>query len=288
MAAATLLAACTGEQTVAGTATSSVSAGAPTPPAPPARVPAASDYVDITGQVAGERFVSVDGDRFQVGDLPGSTLVPVHIPDTDGWSCTLGSAVAGVDSEGFLTAGHCYEDHADTAGSVGIFADAHATAATPLGGISGAVTPEDHRGDVDYAVIWTPHVQSGAVRIAGHKVAGVMPTAEVKRLAVGTPICWDGSISGVRCGHKLPDTDGYIAYSDAAISGDSGAPVFVVDHNGDAVLIGIVRSSNEVARTSHATYLEPALRDLRARVLTDPGADPAHPEMLGPGLAVSG
>lgn len=173
--------------------------------------------------------------------------------------CTIGPAVA----SGFLTAGHCAKDFHATQFLVG----------SPTGDLKLLGTAEPAQGPVDAAVIETDQVPASATVIARTwKVAGVLTLKGVRELVpVGSLVCFDGAVSGVRCGHReADDEDGLLMLSHTAQPGDSGAPVFVVDratHN--AALIGIVKSTDAVA--AHATYLDTALLATDTAAKLDPG-----------------
>ncbi|MGB5113530.1 MAG: hypothetical protein WBO08_18690 [Mycobacterium sp.] len=77
-----------------------------------------------------------------------------------------------------------------------------------------------------------------------------------------------------------------LTFDNRAGGGDSGAPVFVVDADGNALLIGLLAGSADVAeRVARATFLEPVLRDLRLRAITARGAMPTDPELVAAELS---
>lgn len=86
----------------------------------------------------------------------------------------------------------------------------------------------------------TPAADAGTV--AGHPIRGMMPTAEVQKLRPGTEVCMLGSVSGVRCGTLLVahPTSAVVDVGRVVEPGDSGGPVWVLDRDGNAVIVGVV------------------------------------------------
>ena len=96
-----------------------------------------------------------------------------------------------------------------------------------------------------------------------------MAEADVRELPVGTPICLDGAISGLVCADLVNGDDHRrIRFAAAAVEGDSGAPVFVVERERRQTT-GILEGGNGL--TSTATYIDAALQRLGARLVTDAG-----------------
>ncbi|KXW72988.1 hypothetical protein [Mycolicibacterium phlei] len=108
-----------------------------------------------------------------------------------------------------------------------------------------------------------------AARIAGkYPVVEVMPTEQVRKLPAGTPICVDGAWSGVHCS-DLISADEKIRYEHGTEGGDSGGPVFVVDREGRATLIGIHRGHDpDMPTVGEATILAAALDHLDVTAVT--------------------
>lgn len=290
LAAAAVLAACSpGDgivvQSTPGTATASPEL------LPPETKPSNDEpqkYQDVTDK--GERFNQAKNPaQWASKPLPGSQLIPYPpLATTRGIACTLGPAVIGSGGNGWLTAGHCDRDR-DTLQS-GYFTDDAGVSATYLGDLSDikdTVEPYNLDGASDRAAVWTGNTpfDPRAAHLAGFPIAGVMREAAVRDLPAGTPICISGARSGVVCSAKI-DTDGpLIEYPDVARVGDSGAPVFLVDSGGSALLIGLLSGGSDGVGT--ATYLEPVLRELRAQVISEPGAQAVNPELLDPTLSHS-
>ncbi|WP_145977995.1 chymotrypsin family serine protease [Mycolicibacterium austroafricanum] len=244
------------------------------------------EYQDVTGQ----------GERFDQGK-PRAQWAPVPLPGSlmfsPNWACTVGPAVTRDGQRGFLTAGHCGKASGDR--SARLFNEARQTPpGVDFGEITEAVdtvTDTGPSGVEDHGVVWVPDLRldSAATRIANRPIAGVMRADAVRALPVGTPICVDAGRTGVWCAAKRDtDEDLFINYVDKSEQGDSGAPVFVVDSNSAVLLIGLLSEVHpDDGTTGRATFLEPALRGLGARVLTDPGAEAADPHLLALDLALS-
>lgn len=220
----------------------------PTPSPVSADVPV---WADVSGQGVEAPRDSTQY-RAQYGSAPAPGIEIVHAKSSapgDTVPCTLGPAV----SSGYLTAGHCAK---------GATADQYLVG-SPTGdlnllGVANAVADP-----VDAAVIRTS--AAATTTIAGTwPVAGVLTRAGVRDLVKvgdlakpGDPVCFNGAVSGVRCGARMPDEDGMVQFGYQAQPGDSGSPVFVVDGKSRAVLIGIVKSAGGAA--TDATYLDDVL-----------------------------
>ncbi len=217
-------------------------------------------YADVTGQGI-EAPRDAEGDQFSVTSVPG---VKIGHRDAQGVAqkCTLGPAVTNGTRTGFLIAGHCGGDQ---------YAQINYDGSDPLL-LGPAVQAQDAptpQGYSDSAVIWTRAVDPSATKIAGTwPVTGVMSVPDIRALPVGTPICLNGAVSGVRCS-PLTAADDKIRYADIGDGGDSGAAVFVVDQKGGARLVGLLRGSDgDNPNIGVATFLEPALQRLGATALT--------------------
>ncbi|WP_113964561.1 hypothetical protein [Mycobacterium shimoidei] len=211
----------------------------------------------------GERDATQYRAQFGLDPLPGVEIIHAKGSDAgDTVPCTLGPAVAA----GYLTAGHCAQDYSADQYLMG----------SPTGDprLLGTATPVV-AGPVDAAVIETSRVSIGATRISGSwPVAGVLTAAGVQQLVpLGSYVCFDGAVSGVRCGARLADADEMIQFASGAKHGDSGSPVFLVNGDGRAALVGIVTTSDLSAVTS-ATYLETALMATGTAVKLDPHTVP--------------
>lgn len=266
--------------TVAGTAVPSERVAGASPG--PGRVEASPAYRDVSRQ--GERFDLDPADPTQWASTPrpGSLLIP--IPNRGQWTATLGPAVTGTENPravGWLTAGHVAPDGA----TVGIFTDAHAETDLYLG----ILTDTIDRGAVDRGLIWTYDLplDPAAARLAGYPIAGVMTRSAARALPAGTPICISGGRAGTECSPKRDSADtAVLAFDNRAGGGDSGSPVFVVDADGNSLIIGLLAGSADAAeRVARATYLEPVLRDLGLRAITTRGAVPTAPELVAAELA---
>ncbi|EUA41889.1 hypothetical protein I549_0245 [Mycobacterium avium subsp. avium 2285 (R)] len=113
-------------------------------------------------------------------------------------------------------------------------------------------------------------------------MAGVL-TADAVRELVGddVTVCVDGAVLGLRCG-DLIDADADLITADIPTDhGDSGGPMFLVNTRTQAAtLIGLVKGGS--SGFAYATYLDPTLRALGSKVVTDPavavkpGSDPRY------------
>ena len=61
----------------------------------------------------------------------------------------------------------------------------------------------------------------------------------------------------------------YIQFGNRSREGDSGAAVFVVTPQNRALLVGILSGSDSTDRFDQATYIEPVLQRLGAKILVD-------------------
>jgi hypothetical protein len=171
--------------------------------------------------------------------------------------CTLGPAVKG----GYLTAGHCATGYSAEQYLMG------SEVGDPrLLGTASAVA-----GPVDAAVIETEQTAAGATKIAGTwPVAGVLTAKGVQQLVpVGSFVCIDGAVSGVRCGVRMADENGMVMYDIPTREGDSGAPVFVVGDQNRAALIGIHQAGDGSTRGG-AAPLDAALLATGTAAKLDP------------------
>lgn len=186
-------------------------------------------------------------------------------------ACSIGPAV----KSGFLTAGHCSTRGDSQAPRVAGVTQYAETSADGDKDLLGASTPVD---GLDIAVIETSNVSPDATRIADTwPVAGVLTAAGVQKLVpVGGFVCFNGAVSGVRCGTRVADEGEQLVYSAPSEHGDSGAPVFVVNEGGRAALIGILNAGDDTGadRKSTAVYLETALMATGTAVKLDPHAVP--------------
>lgn len=262
-AAALLAAGCTSGGAATESATSAVDAPlratATAPmlsPAPEAPTP---EWVDVSGQ--GTVLPRDDqGRQYSATPVPGAAIF--HWPASDGeaGSCTLGPAVREIHGTrtGFLTAGHCAKPPFEPQQYLGTGPGPDDVAAQPLGSLTQvADTDAVDPGMEDAGVIWTPEAEKAST-IAGFRVVGAMSEADLKNLPEGTPICVDGTVSGVACAPLYSATN-VIRYGHSAF-GDSGAAAFVVNRDGEATLVGLHSEAyvaSILARTLERLGLEP-------------------------------
>lgn len=209
-------------------------------------------------------WVSIEGEASSVPDgvlAPGGLIRGV---DPEGYmaSCTIGPALRG---DAVLTAGHC-----GLSGTPRLSPDG-----TPIGAITRSQDTIPASGPViDAAVVeldvpLDPLVEA---RVAGLPVAGVMRKQGIYGLPAGTPVCFDGVKSGLKCG-PLINADAHGIQVDVdSLHGDSGSPVFLVDGETHIVtIIGVLKGSPlSIDSVMRATYLDTALTEMGATALVDP------------------
>ncbi|WP_280827675.1 hypothetical protein [Mycobacterium sp. OTB74] len=207
-----------------------------------------------------------DVDHAQFSAIPQAGTKILHATDGAGDLdlCTLGPTVTADGRTGFLTAGHCVLG----AYSPDQYLQTTAGGATEMFGIAGQAVADATQ---DSTVIWAnTTADPRSAKIAGLPVVGAMTEAEVKVLPPGTPVCFDGAKSGVTCGPLIDAGGGVIYFGKGAVGGDSGAPVFVVDRDGRATVIGLLARTDDDSRASTATYTAPALARLGVTIVTAP------------------
>lgn len=204
-------------------------------------------WADVSGQGVEAPRDAVDRAQFSATPKPGVKVLHDISSTGDMDMCTIGPAVSG----GYLTAGHCAKAY-----------PVQYLQTTPTGDPQFLGTASAPDGPVDAAVIRTG--AGDVTHIAGTwPVAGVVTRAGVQKLVpAGSMICFDGAVTGVKCGERVPDEGGQLVYRVPSAHGDSGAPVFVVDPTTRrAALIGILSEGDDIGtdRKSTAVYLESAL-----------------------------
>lgn len=234
-------------------ATAEVSAAA----AESSATPAAQrfEWVDVTGQGRELPRDVREHTMYAAEPVPGAKILHVINADDDMNACTIGPAVTGAQGRGFLTGATCTGDYGRPLQYLQTL---------PGGGIQGwaeAVSP-----GADASVIWSNRSASNVTRIAGTwPIAGLLTAEGAYQLVPeGSPVCIFGATSGVVCGAKLPDARGLLQFDIPSVGQDTGAPAFVVDRQGRAVLLGIYRRGAGVAA------LDATLGRLGAKVLLDP------------------
>ncbi len=211
-----------------------------------------------------ERDVSLLHPRFSATAAPG---VGVWEQGTDK-VCTLGPVVApemNLDRRGYLTAKHC--DQPGTAQAI-IYADAAHADPRPLG----VYTPRKPN-SLDATSLWLASDAATPASIAGRPVAGVLTTPALQAMVSGPAaapkVCVYGAVNGLKCGELIDADDNEISVDIPTGEGDSGSPVFFVDGNtGSVTPIGLVSSGS--GSFTYATYLDQALREVGAKLVTDP------------------
>lgn len=229
--------------------------------------PAASTWQNVTVKMPTDG----NGGQFGSAPYPGIALGQ-HQYSGRTKDCTAGPAVTDGSRTGFLTAAHCNESPGEN-----VFVFPQASDPLPVGSYPRTNPP----GIGDITTIWpTVPPAVGVTRIAGrYPVAGVLTERAVKSLPTGTPVCINGTRTGVHCGGLLSTGDDVRwAWTDTDDNGgDSGAAVFLVDATNNAVLIGVFHGNT--ATVASASYLDTALRGLDAKVMLDPGSSIAPGSM---------
>lgn len=228
----------------------------------------------------------------QFGGTPVPGIVVAQQVAETRKSCTIGVAVQAVDiGSAFVTAGHC--DRAP-GGALFLYPEADTTDAdakqlpSTFKKTDTHAVPDIGTGLVsDSTLLPVPAVDPAATKIANrYPIAGVLTAGAVKRLPTNTPVCLDGAMSGVVCGALTDANDeGLIRFDVASRDGDSGGPVFLLDQQNRAVLIGIHKRGD--GTTAAASYLEPALMRLGAGVVLDPSVQPMDGSDFSPRVSAS-
>jgi hypothetical protein len=233
-AAAALLAGCSDTSTTAA------------PPAETAAPDSAAGWV--TADRVPAPAAATAAPPWQDGRLhPSSRIV------SGGLGCTAGWILPGADGVPvMLTAGHCQPPKADRVssplgpGEVGVWESAWAAQPAGLGDVAA----------VRLTLVDPAKVDDG-------KIAGVMPSAEVAKLAPRTQACAWLPNSGTICG-EISDGGGNVAMlqtdgPSTIADGDSGSPVWTLDRDGNVVAIGVI-STTATEDLTRIAYIEPAVR----------------------------
>ncbi|TXI59715.1 hypothetical protein [Mycolicibacterium mageritense] len=229
-------------------------------------------------------------DQFSSTPMPGVVIMQwAEGQPAGGNRCTLGTAVQTDTGPGFLTAGHC-DETADaplwlfpTADVSGVDAVKLPKPYTGAVDSDGKVDPKLNAA-VDAALVPLNPGQLGEVSTElaqRYHVAGVLTADAAKRLPKDTPICFDGAVSGLQCGTVSNANSGgkLLMGGDSTEArpftkhGDSGAPVFVLDRQGRAVLVGLLSKGAE-GPIGWVTYLESNLIATGTKALLDPDVIP--------------
>lgn len=202
---------------------------------------------------------------------PGVTIVSQLDADT-AQLCTASWAVYSAAGDvGFLTAGHC---QTQPGAPLWMFTDKALDKRLWLLPLQNRERGLDTDGVLhDSAVFFLSGDQrrrdSYSTKIApGVKLVGVLDPAAVQALPVGTPLCMNGSRSGLTCGPLKQAGPDEIEWGGSAVKGDSGAPVFVIDGQNRALAVGML-SHGPTDTENFVTYLQPVLSRLKLRAIVD-------------------
>ncbi|WP_131820237.1 chymotrypsin family serine protease [Mycobacteroides abscessus] len=224
------------------------------------------------------------GDQF--GGVPTPGIVIAQENGSDPYLCTLGVAILTEGGPGFLTAGHCNErpgNELHLYPSTDITGTDSITLPQPYTSVSDSDGKPDPKTGViaDRAVVPLPKLTPYASVIAGnYRVAGVLTTNTAKELGPGTPICFDGAVSGLRCGVvSQANASGALILTHAPgaptdtpfiSKGDSGGPVFVVDSQKRVALVGLLSQRTTDGSSGRVSYLDSELAAVDAKAVLDP------------------
>lgn len=235
----------------------------------------------VTAPWTGKVNANNNAKGIQFGGTPVPGIVIAQQVAEARKSCTIGVAVQAADiGNAFVTAGHC--DRAP-GGALFLYPEADTTDAgakrLPASFVKTDthVVPDVATGLVgDSTLLPVPAVDRAATKIADrYPIAGVLTTTAVRQLPPHTPVCFDGALSGVTCGALIDaDDEGLLRFDADGREGDSGGPVFLLDSQDRATLIGLVKGGDADGSDTTATYLEPALARLDAVVVLDPSVRP--------------
>ena len=178
---------------------------------------------------------------------PSSTITSGDLTCAAGW---IFPGSAGVPV--MLTARHCEPEGADRVsvalgpGDIGVWESAWGTTPSGLG---------------DVAAVRLTLVDPA--KVDGGEIAGVLPAAEVAKLAPHTPACAWLPNAGTVCGEISSggDTSAFLSTTAPAKfgDGDSGSPVWTLDRDGRVVAVGFLSTTltNDLAKVA---LIEPAVR----------------------------
>lgn len=175
------------------------------------------------------------------------------------------------DDVAFLTAGHC---QTTTGAPLWMYTSPDKSTRRYLMPLQDVDYTTDSNGMArDSAVFFLPRFgREYSSRLApGVQLRGVLSVREVQALAPGTPLCMNGSRSGLTCGPLVRADDHEIEWGGLAVKGDSGAPVFVVDDQGQAMAVGML-SHGPTDTKNFVTYLKPVLSKYQLRVIVEEDA----------------
>lgn len=234
-----------------------------------AAAPVAGPWVSIAG-VYGSGEVS----NFTAADQPQPGVSIMQTGDFAITTCTASWAVVSARLDvGYLTAGHCDKNQG---APIWMYANNAGTKKLSLSPLQNAERGVDGTGHGhDSALFFLPPTQQatgyGTDVAEGVKLRGVMSVSQARQLPAGTPVCMNGSRSGLTCGPLIAARDTDLEWGGGAVEGDSGAPVFVVDRRGDAMAIGMLQRG-PTQTDNFATYLAPVLSRLQLRAVVEEGA----------------
>ncbi|MCH9734105.1 MAG: S1 family peptidase [Actinomycetia bacterium] len=212
----------------------------------------------------------IDVEGFQYGSPPYPGAAVMQDRRVDG-ACTAGPLVQDKHGrQGFLGAGHCDKG---PGAPVYVYSDQSATAETRIGSYR-VEDPDLVTIDAAFLALDVPPAADATLLAGRWPVTGVLDDFDAMSVPIGTPICFDGAVSGVRCGESagvaVGDTGpGWLATSIPVTDGDSGSPLFGVDSDGRAWILGVVTDKDEDTGYAMARRADRALRDLNLTLVTN-------------------
>lgn len=206
--------------------------------------------------------------RYRPSPYP-HTGVSVFASDTGAdvsTQCTVSWPVRDGDGDyGFLTAGHCAED-----GSEQLWIRDRSGRSIDLPPLTAVANGEDGRGiRHDSAIFYLPGgaTLDDTMVAPGVNIRGALSVEEINWLPRGTIMCMNGARSGISCGPFERAYADVFEWHGSAVHGDSGAPLFVVNGNGDALAVGML-TGGPTDTLNYATYLMPVLQRDGLRLVT--------------------
>lgn len=100
----------------------------------------------------------------------------------------------------------------------------------------------------------------------GVTLRGVFTVRQLQALPKGTPLCMHGARSGLTCGPMVRIGSDELEWGGLAVHGDSGAPVFAVNADGDAMAVGMLAHGPKDTE-NYVTFLYPVLKKNHLRVI---------------------
>lgn len=206
--------------------------------------------------------------EFTPGAYPHTGVSVFSDDGEEARQCTVSWPVVDSDNDnGYLTAGHC-----QNGGNATLWMHADLTKkgrTIDLPPLQDRQQFTDDKGAAhDSSMFYLP----GGAKISDDSIApgvtlrGVFTVAQARRLPKGTPLCMHGARSGLTCGAVIRAGTDELEWGGQAVHGDSGAPVFAVNADGDAMAVGML-AHGPTDTENYVTYLYPVLTENGLRVI---------------------